>query len=233
MREWSDLTERLNKSLNLEIPPIAIKLVRKGEEIPEGIEEYTGDPVPFCGLVGTVRAQGKSLFAYANAIGACPLGLSALGFSETPEKVLKGEADFEAGRFKTLGAARRNIRLIQRLSDIIGPGMVEAVLVSPLDKTPVAPDVVHIFANPHQMMRIAQGSIYQDGGKAYGEFGGIMAICSDVTVVPLVTMKPNFTVQCDGSRMFCGCSEWEMIAGIPGTLFEEVVTGVEKTEFKE
>ena len=233
MNEWSEFAERLSKILKIEIPMIAIKLVRRGEEVPRDVEEHAGDPVPFCGLVGTVRAQGKSLFADASAIGGCPLGLAALGFSETPEKVLIGEADFEAGRFLTLDADRRNVRSIKRLSDIIGPGMMEAVLVSPLDKAPVVPDVVHIFASPYQMMRIAQGSIYRDGGKVNAEFGGIMAICSDVTAVPLVTRKPNFAVQCAGSRIFCGCSDWEMIAGIPGTLFEEVVTGVEKTEFKE
>ena len=232
MIKWSELAERSNKILKLEIPPIAIKLVRRGEEIPEGVEEYTGDPVPFCGFVGIVREERKVISSRAHALGACPLGLSALGFSETPEKVVKGEVDFEAGRFLNLDAARRKVSSIQRLSDIIGAGMIEAILAAPLDKTPVDPDVVHIFGSALQMMRIVQGSIYKDGGKAYAEFAGMQATCSDATVVPLITNRPNFTVQCVKSRMQCECGDWEMLAGIPGTKFEEVVTGVEKTEGK-
>jgi uncharacterized protein (DUF169 family) len=232
MAEWSELAERLNKILKLEVTPIAIKLIRRGEQIPEGVEEYTGDPMPFCGFVGIIREEGKVLFSRARALGACPLGLSALGFSKTPEKVMKGEADFEAERFVNLDAARRKVSSVQRLSDIIGPGMIEAVLAAPLDKTPVDPDIIHIFGSAYQMMRIVQGSIYKDGGKAYAEFAGMQATCSDATVVPLITNRPNFTVQCVKSRMQCGCGDWEMLAGIPGTRFEEVVAGVEKTEGK-
>lgn len=232
MVEWPVLAKRANKILELEISPIAIKLVRRGEEIPEGVEEYSGDPIPFCAFVGIVRAEGKVISARARALGACPLGLSALGFSETPQKVMEGEADFEAGRFLNLDAARRKVSSIQRLSDIIGAGMIEAVLAAPLDKAPVDPDVVHIFGSAYQMMRIVQGSIYKDGGKGYGEFAGMQATCSDATVVPLITNRPNFTVQCVGSRVKCECGDWEMLAGIPGTKFEEVVTGVEKTEGK-
>ena len=230
--EWSELAERAKKILKLEIPPIAIKFVRRGEGMPEGVEEYTGEPIPFCGFVGMVRAEGKVISSRAHGLGACPLGLSALGFSETPEKVVKGEADFEAGRFLNLDAARRKVSSIQRFSDIMGPGMIEAVLAAPLDKIPVDPDVVHIFGSAYQMMRIVQGSIYKDGGKAYAEFAGMQAACSDATVVPLITNRPNFTVQCNKSRMQCDCGEGEMLAGIPWTKFEEVVTGVEKTEGK-
>ena len=232
MIKWSELAERAKKILKLEIPPIAIKFVRRGEGMPEGIEEYNGDPVPFCGFVGMVRAEGKVISSKADGLRACPLGLSALGFSETPEKVAKGEADFEAGRFLNLDAARRKVSSIQRLSDMMGPGMIEAVLAAPLDKTPVDPDVVHIFGSAYQMMRIVQGSIYQDGGKAHAEFAGMQATCSDATVVPLITNQPNFTVQCVKSRMQCECADWEMLAGIPGKKFEEVVTGIEKTEGK-
>jgi len=232
MVEWSELSERLNKILELEIPSIAVKLVRKGEEIPEGVEEYTGEPTTFCSLIDIARDKGKVIFARAPALGACPLGLAALGFTDTPEKILSGEADFKAGRFLNLDAARRKVNSVQRLSDVIGPGMMEAVLVAPLEKTPADPDVVHVFGNPYQMMRIAQGSIYKDGGKARAEFAGHQAACSDATVVPILTNQPNFTVQCVGSRMKCKCADWEILAGIPWRRLEEVVTGIEKTEYK-
>lgn len=230
MMAWSELAERSNKILQLEIPPISIKLIRKDGEAPEGVEEYTGEPIPFCGFVGIVRAEGKVISSGAQALGACPLGLSALGFSATPEKVAKGEVDFEAGRTSSLDAARRKVGSVQRLSDIIGPGLTEAVLAAPLEKTPVDPDVIHIFGNAYQMMRLVQGLIYQEGGKATAEFAGMQATCSDATVVPLITNRPNFTVQCAKSRMQCACGKSEMLAGIPGEKFKEIVTGVEKTE---
>lgn len=103
-----------------------------------------------------------------------------------------------------------------------------AVIYAPLEKANFEPSVVLIFAKPMAMLKLAQSTLYNAGGRIYPEFAGIQSICSDATAYVLLNGKPNFSLGCDGSRKFSGIKDEEMVAGFPIEVIAEVAENLKK-----
>ena len=223
LKEINSYGKELVSYLKLTTSPVAIKLIPKGGEIPEGIKKVN-EAKRHCQLVDRVRRTGEEFYTLGEDQ-MCKGGAGAMGIGEMPAKVASGEFYYKGlKQFSTQGAARRTIDKVTKLS----PNSTEAVLYAPLEKTSFTPDVVVIICNPKQIMLLTQAFVYKTGGKLETSFAGKQSLCSDGVVQVYKEGKIGVTVGCSGSRSYTKIADEEMIMGIPVELLYDVLSGLKE-----
>ena len=136
----------------------------------------------------------------------------------------------DAGRkVKDLQAAETLQKEIPKIS----PGKFQTVIVAPLEKTPVDPDVVLIFGYPAQIWRVAQSATWKDGKRLTFTTSTSQGVCADGVVVPFLNEGLNVTLGCTGMRVFAGASEHHLVAGLARKKFLEMMEGLEATSSRD
>ncbi|PAV10934.1 hypothetical protein ASJ81_02145 [Methanosarcina spelaei] len=221
VKEINKYGQELIDCLKLKTSPVAVKLVPKGGEVPEGIKKVD-ETMRHCQLVDRVRRTGEEFYTLGEDQ-MCKGGAGAMGLGEMPPKVASGEFYFnKLKQFSTQGAARRTLEGVTKLP----PNSTEAILYSPLEKTTFTPDVVVIICTPKQVMLLTQAMMYKMGGRIEASFAGKQSLCSDAVVKTYKEGKVGVTVGCSGSRTYTKISDEEMIMGIPIELLADVAAGL-------
>ncbi|MDI6800144.1 MAG: DUF169 domain-containing protein [Actinomycetota bacterium] len=87
----------------------------------------------------------------------------------------------------------------------------------PLSERPLEPDVAIFIAPPLEMMELIHSIAKETGEVIQGCMSGVSAMCGEVTVIPIVTGRPNLSLGCCGARKFGKLKEDELLLGIPMT----------------
>lgn len=220
MTDYAAISEELKSVLGLTGSPVAVKLAKSAEEIPEGVPEIE-EVTRHCRMISLAR-EGKIFYA-TDAKHQCGGGAWALGLREIGEALKTGQHYMKLGKYSSINASRRTMETIPSL-----PQETYATVYAPLEKAPFVPDAVIIFARPAAMLKLAQSTLYRLGGRIYPEFSGIQSVCSDSAAYVIETGEPNFSLGCDGSRKFSGIGPDEMVAGFPAEMIEEVAENISK-----
>ncbi|WP_292391833.1 DUF169 domain-containing protein [Methanosarcina sp. UBA5] len=223
VKEVNHHGHELIKRLKIRASPVAVKLIPKGEKIPEGIGK-TEEDMTHCQFVDKVR-KNREEFYTLNDNQMCKVGAGAMGLGSVPENLVSGELYYkEFELFSTLGASRRTVDMTPTLP----PNSTEAILYSPLEKTSFIPDVIMVFGSPKQMMLLTQAVMYGIGGRLETSFSGAQSVCSDGVVQVYKEGKVGVTIGCTGSRAYATLTDDEMIMGIPIELLADVVSGLKQ-----
>ncbi len=206
VNDYKELSMKIKDKLGLKKSPVAIKLVLKENDIPEGIPKIE-ENLRHCEMVQRA-AQGETFYATAEQQ-ACKGGAGALGLMEPTEKVKSGEMYYSLGRFSSMGSAKRTVDAIPKIEPIM-----KAIVYAPLETALFDPDVVIIICNPQQAMQLAQAMVYTLGGRFEADFAGIQSICADAVAGPYTTKRPNITLGCSGSRKYADIKPDEVIVGM-------------------
>lgn len=220
LKEINSYGQEMLECLKLGTSPVAIKLIPKGERIPEGIEKVNG-AIRHCQFVDRVRRTGEEFYTLGDDQ-MCKGGAGAMGLGSLPPKVASGEFYYKGlKQFSTQDAAKRTIEMVPTLN----PDTTEAVLYAPLEKTTFMPDVVLVICNPKQVMLLTQAYMYKTGGRLEVSFAGKQSLCSD-GVVQAKEGKIGVTVGCSGSRAYTGIIDEEMTMGIPIEFLPDIAAGL-------
>ncbi|MDD1678611.1 MAG: DUF169 domain-containing protein [Methanomicrobiales archaeon] len=219
---YAEISENLKKYLGLVGSPVAIRLARNKEGIPEGLSEMP-ETVRHCQMVNLARKEGKIFYATSEKH-QCAGGAWALGLREITPSLKSGEFYFKLGKFASWAACKRTIDRIPHLET----RETYATIYAPLEKTPFVPHVVLIVAPPRAMLKLAQSSLFRLGGRLTAQMAGIQSVCSDATAQTYLTGKLNVSLGCDGSRKYSGIADGEMVAGIPAELLPEISEAIRK-----
>lgn len=216
---YDEISGKLKTLLGLEKSPVAIKLVLREDDLPEGVEKIE-KPARHCEMV-QMAAAGKSFYATGEAQ-ACKGGADALGIDEAPEKVKTGEFYYNLGRFASFASAKRTFDEIPSV-DL----RFYAAVYAPLEDATFDPDVIVIICNPAQAMKISQALVYTLGGRVEADFSGIQSLCADAVAGPYMRKRANITMGCSGSRQYAGVRDDELIVGLNGENIGCVVNALE------
>ncbi len=222
MTSYEEMSKILMENLGLKHEPVAVTLIKKGHEMPEGYAEPE-TPIRHCQSI--MRARKGELLIIPAKKHACHVGASSLGIVPTPEKVAAGELHYNLGMFQTQEAAKRMID--QRPT--IELGSVIATAVSPLSKARIRPDVVVIVGMPEQiywLMPVA--ATFNEGGRVTADTAAFQATCVDSTVIPYLTGNTNLSLGCYGCRKATDIAPEDMLVGIPMSKMEDIVSTIEK-----
>ncbi len=219
---YQEIAEDLKKYLGLTGSPVAIKLAKTKEGIPEGLAEIP-ETIRHCQMVNLARMEGRAFYATADKH-QCAGGAWALGLKEITPSLKSGEFYYKLGKFSSWAACKRTIDRIPHLDT----RETFATVYAPLEKISFTPNVVLIIAPPRAMLKLAQSSLFHLGGRVTAKMAGIQSVCSDATAQTYLSGKINISLGCDGSRKFSGIADQEMVMGIPAELLPAIGEAIKR-----
>src|SRR6195256_5198999 len=205
--------------------PVAIRMLKPGEPIPERARRPARDFKKLsviCQVIDMSRRPGW-MIALTREDHICSLGITAIGFDK-PLPIYNVGTLCEGMYTETKEAGPRSEAAIDKFA----PGEYETLLVAPLDRATFEPDIVCVYANPAQVMRLTQAALWKRGGKLASAFGG-RVVCADIIVTTMRTDRPQVILPCSGDRIFGQTQDHEMAFTIPWTQMEEIIEGLRGT----
>ena len=163
--------------------PVAVRMLRPGEPIPERARRPARDFGKLsmnCQVIDMARRYGW-MIALTRDDSICSLGITALGF-DRPTHLYNSGTLCEGMYTATKEAGARSEAAVDKFA----PGEYQALLVAPLDRATFEPDVVVVYANPAQVMRLTQAALWKTGGRLASSFQGRI-VCADIIVTTMQT----------------------------------------------
>lgn len=225
MDDFKTISDEYRHYLGLQGFPVAVKMIEDADEL-DGIY-HKGKPIKRlakqllpCQLLGQARFYGRVIAGEDRNLSLCRLGADALGFEiDNYTHVYSGTY------FSSESAAQAMIETMPKLER----GRNHAIVVAPLDKAPLEPDVVVFYGNAAQMLRVINGYLYDKGGRLEFSASGDAGVCCDPIVIPMKTGKPSIGIPCNGGRLMSLPNETDLVAGVPFSLLSEVLDGIRYT----
>jgi len=205
--------------------PVAIRMLRPDEPIPDRARRPARDFKKLsmnCQVIDMARRYGWTL-VLTREDSICSLGIAALGF-EKPTHLHNSGTLCEGMYTESKEAGQRSEAAIDRFKE----GEFGALLVAPLDRASFEPDLVCVYANPAQVMRLTQAALWKRGGKLASAFGG-RVVCADIIVTTMRTDRPQVILPCSGDRIFGQTQDHEMAFTIPWLQMEDIIEGLRGT----
>lgn len=220
-RETRDfLTGRLMELLRLDTRPVGIKLCPRPEDLPRRPYSWK---VNICQLVCQARYQGKAAAGTPEQM-ICAIGAAATGLIQTPERFTSGAA--AVGRYvEDLAAGRKFMANTYKLGD--GGKRYAGIYTAPLSGWKADdPEVVVIYANPAQVMRLVHACVYGTGETVKADTVAEAALCSAIGYAE-GEGKPIIGFPCNGDRTFGGTQKDELVFAVPYRQFQDLVENLE------
>ncbi len=223
--DLSEFSGALTQYVRLGSFPVAIKMVKSGKSLPERVKRPLKDlniKVATCQAIAKARRYGWVLALGEEDI-SCPLTAVVFGFRQASEFYLKGRAC--TGMYTETDAA--GIQSEEQVEKFAF-GEYEHILVAPLHRTEFEPEVIVVYANPAQLLRLLTAALWKSGGRLTSSFGGRID-CAEEIIVPLRSGKCEVILPCYGDRIFAQTQDHEMAFSIPINRVEEIVEGLAGT----
>ncbi len=214
--------EELEWRLQLRTSPIAVKLIKSEDEIPEGALRPMRDlgyHLALCQAFAMSR-RNKETIAMLTEDHWCYLPVIAFGLVDAPDFFLGGNTFYKIN-VGDLDAARSMAENLPRLES----GKYIGVVSAPLWKTDFEHDLVVIYCNSNQLRCLLAAVKYKDGCLVTSTLDPSGA-CFQCTVPTIKTGKCQVTVPCGGDRANALAQDDEMIFTIPRDTLDDLVLGV-------
>ncbi|MBE6527803.1 MAG: hypothetical protein E7Z64_01345 [Thermoplasmata archaeon] len=210
----------MKEVMKLRYEPVAVKLVKEGEEYPAGYSE-PAEQQSHCQSI--FRAKDGACFKMPLECHNCNVGASALGMVPTPDKVASGEFHAGIGMHDSPAAAAKMI------SDRkVVPYKVIGTVVCPLKDADFIPDVVAIDDIPERIYWIVPLTTAEKGGRVEFSTSPFQCACEDIVSMPVCTGQPNISLGCFGCRKKTTMKADEMACGIPYSMIPGYVEHLNK-----
>lgn len=204
----AELAEIYKQSLNLRWSPVAVRLMRPGEEIPPGVVEPPM-PLRYCQSIIAAR-RGNCLYMPPRRH-ACPDGSGILGLVEMSAKLKSGDLYLLFKKLPDIETAQKMISTRQEFE----PGSYTATLAAPLEMANFEPDVVIFTLWPEQAMWLCCAKTYATGERQVFRTSGCNSTCADLTVQVMKSGDMNVSFGCYGARAASEIDDFEQYVSIP------------------
>src|SRR5437867_8360079 len=223
MADLKHLDEALSKYLRAETFPLAVRMVRHGEPVPEKSRRPLRDlkvQITTCMGYTMARRYGWALAMSREDI-SCPLSKVVYGFEEEVDYFKEGCTC--AGMYTdTAEAGARTEASIAKFSW----KEYETIACAPLGRAEFEPQVVVVYGNSAQVMLLVVAALFKRGGRLASSFAGRI----DGSASGIHTFaggEPQFTLPCYGDRVFGATQDYEMGFSFPIGSAEAVIDGLE------
>ena len=169
MNEFNDYGRRIEEQIRPSTYPLAVKMLEKGEPVPEGAQMPVRDfgaCISTCQCFGLSRRFGATV---AQLFGDmwCPEPVIGFGLAEPPEAFLSGRTRYPDG-VASPEAGANWAREFPRLQT----GKYVGIISAPLRTANFEPDIAVIYCNSAQLLRLLLGIAYEDGRDVPSVLGG-------------------------------------------------------------
>ena len=223
MSKYEKLEASINKYLRLATFPVAIKLFENPNDL-DSIKflKKPEKEIALCQIFSYARYYGWTM-GCTKEDNICPLADIALGFEERNK--LFEEGAFFIGRYNsTKEAAKKTSASMSN----IPYEKFNAIAAGALNRIDFEPDLILIWGNSAQVMRIIQGYLWNKGGK-FSLSTFCDGVCADTISNAIINGELQIAFPCLGDRRFGMAMDSDLIASIPFSLIDEIIDGMEKT----
>lgn len=202
---WQEYSERLKEVLGLEGSPIAVTY---SMEPAAGAKQGS-----YMVCQALPEARGGAIINLNRESCACPGGVWHLGLGPRPS----GEGDRLLKKFLVEGEKLFcSIATFHRAIALTTPpplGLAEYVILSPLEKAEIEPDLVVFLCNAEQACRLITLATYPDGIPPKTEIAG--AACHMAIAYPIVSGELNVSFLDYTARRYQNYKPDELFVSIP------------------
>jgi len=223
MGKYKEKDDKLNKYLRLATFPVALKLLRNPEELKDiKFLKRTDKKIALCQIFTYTRYYGWTIGSVKED-NVCPLAGISLGFEESHK--LFEEGAFFVGRYnETKEAAKKTTATMPKLPF----GQYNAIVSGTLSRIDFDPDLILIWGNSAQIMRVIQGYLWKRGGRiSMTTFCD--GVCADTISNAMLTGDLQIAFPCLGDRRYGKAMDSDLIASIPIDILDEILHGMEET----
>ena len=220
MKNWMNIGESLEKILRPQTYPLAVKLVKDKSEFPEKTRRPE-QKIAVCQALTISRRYGWTMGITEEDSG-CPAVSMAYGWTKIVDEPTLVQFFLGAGYASDEAAAKTIVENLDRLE----PGKYGGVVISPLTRTKIVPDVILVYGNPAQIMRLIQGAMHKEGKKVKSELAGMVASCTGGIVRTFNTGECQVVIPGNGDRIFAANYDDEMLFTIPAAKAEDIINGM-------
>lgn len=227
-----EILERFKKvvdeHLSLRSFPVAIKLLERREDIPPNMGrplKTLGESIRPCVGWHMARHKGLSVAMLPEDFStACPTGMFVFGLLEPIQQWIEGDLSY--GIYTGSREAAANMeRHVFRLE----VGKYKGVAFAPLGKADFIPDLVMIYGNSREALRLVLASVWTNGEPLKVSIAA-RNLCADGIVQPFQTGKPALAIPCGGDREHGVTDDHEIVFTTPVDKLEEIIEGLEEFE---
>lgn len=222
--------EELEKALELRTFPLAVKLLEREGDIPEGAtrpKRDLGYHLSLCQAFSLSRMKGMSIAELKEDMW-CHEPVIGLGMAEPPQYYLEGNTRLQY--FKTPEEAVNSVRQSPRLP----VGKYVGIVSAPLKTANFEPDLVIIYCNPAQLSQLILARRFVSGGKMESFASALTsgAACVFATVPVIQSRQCQLTLPCSGDRRNALAQDDEVVFTIPGEKLDAIAERITQIDFK-
>lgn len=203
-----ELAAALQGALTLRWSPVAVRLMRPGEEVPAGVVE-PANRIRHCQSITAAR-RGNCMYIPPRKH-ACPDGAGIMGLITMSPKLRSGDLYLLFKKLPNIECARKMISSREEFA----PGSYTATLVAPLEKAAFEPDVVIFTLRPEQAMWLCCAATYGSGERQVFHTSGYNSTCADLTVQVMKSGTMNISFGCYGARASSDIEDSEVYLSVP------------------
>ena len=217
--------EAVQRHLCLGSLPIAVKFLKRDERPPEGVGRPLrdlGTPVRPCATWNLVRHSGLSIAMLKEDFStACPPAMFIFGILEPTQPWLDG--DLAYGTYT--GSREAAINMEKSVPRLV-TGEYCGVVFAPLTKAEFDPDLVMVYCNSKQAMRLVTAAAWTTGDPLRFSMAA-RGLCADGVVQPFRSGRPVLSVPCGGDRTHGGTQDDELVFTAPLDSLAGIIEGLE------
>jgi len=222
--DYKDAARQLKETLRLRTEPFGVAFLKEAATLPEGTRrpsQVFGKRVTICQGVTMARIYGWPVGLTKDDL-LCIPGMLAFGFIPATDPVLElGQLFCEVGFHPGMGPALKEVEALPRFE----PEEVAAIYLCPLEKLARDPEVVVLYGNPAQLMRLIQAVTFSLGKRVTGDFGGKVE-CSSYLIGPYRDGEVRVVIPGQGDRIFSMTQDEELVVSMPAGVLESVLVGL-------
>ena len=231
MTDWTTKAEALNRLIRPLTFPIAVKLVRSVDEFPEKTRRPSSDmgfKTNICVGMTMARKYGWTVGMTADD-NACMIAAYTYGWSEPESETKKALTDFMVVMKYAANenAAKTSLEGAEQVK--LSKGKYTGVVFSPLERTRIEPDLVMVFCNAAQLMRLVHGATQETGVSVQSISSGRAGTCTEGVLQTFKTGQPKVVLPGNGDRVWAMVQDDEMAFTIPANWLDSVIRGLEAT----
>lgn len=222
MGTWGELTGELERMLRLRTAPVAYRRLEKAEDLDRLKSVYRLPHLStFCQTLFMARIQGRTV-GITQTDKMWDRCTRIHGLKTATENSMREES----AAMGTTWFATPDEAYAQQLDYPRVPAG-GAIVVSPLAKERIEPEVVLIFGNPAQVMMLLCG-LQKEKYERYPFFFIGEGACADSLAQCYVRGKPSVAIPCYGERAIGQVADDELVVALPPGEVEKAISGMQK-----
>ncbi len=215
------------KFLRVSSYPLAIKLIHDESEIPEACKRPQKDLNAknfLCQNFKVARSYGWTIAVMKDDC-ICKLARLVYGWDSYSQEVAEWGHQFDIGLYS------KDLEISQKLEKELFyfNNKYQGMVISPLTRTKVVPDVIQIYCLPAQAMRLIQAYLYMQGGVMNFSSAGRIGSCHEGIIKPILTNQPQIVLLGNGDRVWGGAQDSEILFSLPSSQLFLILEGLKKT----